>query len=166
MILNYLHKGGTNPNLKYFRHNLPLKGSDTLGTDESSSDTNWGHTPPSMLGRMDFTEMRFFCKTSGHGRIWHFKTSNTTCQSYMRTGENGTNPCSGVEASAMLMGDNTAIWTDNRWYENQGDDALTNFPFYTYGSRTWGIRGNGSRWECDDNPGNSSRNTLHRVWVK
>ena len=41
----------------------------------------------------------------------------------------------------MLMGDNTAIWTDNRWYENQGDDALTNFPFYTYDSRTWGIRG-------------------------
>ena len=28
-----------NPNLKYFRHNLPLKGR-YWGTDESSSDTN------------------------------------------------------------------------------------------------------------------------------
>ena len=166
LILNYLHQGGTSPSLKYFRHNLPQLGSDTLGTDESGSATTWGHTPPSMLGRMEFDEMRFFCKTSGHDRVWHFKTSDTTCQSYMRTGENGTNPCSGVEASATLLEDNSAIWGDSSWYENSGDNALTEYVFYHPGYRHWSIGTASNRWECDDYPNNNSRNTLHRVWVK
>ena len=51
------------------------------------------------------------------------------------------------------------------YFENQGDYALTNFPFWRGSQAHWGIRGLGNRWEVDDFPGNSNYNTLHMVFI-
>src|SRR5690606_23511540 len=51
------------------------------------------------------------------------------------------------------------------FFSNEGDFALTNFPFWRSGQAHWGIRGLGNRWEVDDFT-NNSFSTIHRVWVK
>jgi len=73
LVLNYLHLGNTNPVLVEKTSSLPLLGSTTLGTDEQSSTTTWGHTTPAYLTKFPFTELRFYGKTSAHARIIHLK---------------------------------------------------------------------------------------------
>ena len=44
---------------------------------------------------------------------------------------------------------------------------MTEFPFhYSSGGNIWGIKGFGSRWEVDDFPNNSAKNTYHQIWVR
>jgi len=51
-------------------------------------------------------------------------------------------------------------------YDDRGDLAMTNFPFFNGGDYHWGIRGAGDRWQVDDQPSNSSKDTIHRIWVR
>jgi hypothetical protein len=52
------------------------------------------------------------------------------------------------------------------YFTNQGNAAMTEFPFWLNGTYHWGIRGGGSRWEVDDYPGNSANSTLHQIWIR
>lgn len=164
LVMNYLHKGGTNPNLWAMTSSFPLQGSTTLGTDESASGTSWGHVAPSLMGYLSFGEARFSCTTSAHGRVLHFKTSTTAVLDYMRTGSGSMN---GITSATLLAG-HTAVLPGgtNSYYSGQGDSAMTNFPFYKSSSNHWGVKGVGTRWECDDFPSNSANSTYHRVYVR
>lgn len=168
LVLNYLHEGGTNPALNVMNDTLPLPGSNTLGYDESNSTTTWGHASNSMMNSLTFTEVRFYGITSGHGRIMHFKTSESSVINYFKTGSGQITDNSDFETAYTTLSGNSANLPtgSNGFYSNEGDSAMTSFPFYVGGTYHWGIRGGGSRWEIDDYPNGPANNTLHRIWVK
>lgn len=165
LVLNYLHKGGTNPNLVFLSSSLPLQGSTTLGVDESGSTSNWGHAIPSLLDKFTFTELRFYGKTNAHSRIIHFKTSHANTLNYFRTG-NGN--MTGIASSFTALTGHSAFLPAStaNYFDNQGTLAMTNFPFWLNSTYHWGIRGHDSRWEVDDFPGNSAYNTYHQIWIR
>ena len=164
LVLNYLHRGGTNPAVAA-RSYLPLLGSTVLGTDESASTVTWGHTSPSYLNSFTFTELRFFARTSAHNRVIHFKTTHAPSISYFKTGSGG---ISGINTNFTALSGHTAFIPANAvdTYPNQGNLAMTNFPFWLGGAYHWGIAGTGNRWEVDDFPANFANNTYHQIWIR
>jgi len=165
LVLNYLHQANTNPALSVKTNTLPLQGSTTLGVDESGSLTNWGHTAPSLLTARAFTELRFNGKTSAHGRIINFKNSHSNTINYFKT---GTGSMSGINSNYSTLEGHTAYLPSsaNDYFSNEGNLAMTNFPFWLAGTNHWGIKGSGSRWEVDDYPNDSSNHTFHQIWVR
>jgi hypothetical protein len=75
---------------------------------------------------------------------------------------------SGIQSSYTSLTGHNAInpGSSSSFYTNQGDYAMTEFPFWIGADKHWGIRGNGFRWEVDDYPANSSNNTLHQIWIR
>lgn len=165
LVLNYLHRGNTNPALSVRTNNLPLLGSTTLGIDEQGSSTSWGHTAPSYLNAFTFTELRFFGTTSGHGRIIHFKTSHANTINYFKL---GTGSMTGINTSFTGLSGHTAFLPNSArdYFSNENTLAMTNFPFWLGATYHWGIQGHGSRWEVDDFPGDSRHNTYHQIWIR
>ena len=175
LVLNYLHAAGTNPNLNILTSSLPIQGSTTLGTDESGSSTTWGHAQPSYLNSFTFTELRFYGKASAHSRVIHFKSSHAGTISYFKT---GTGSMSGIQSSyTPLSGHNANLpGSATSFFPDQGNLAMTNFPFWLGGTYHWGIRGgatNGTslyRWEMDDYPANGGtgyqNSTFHQIWIR
>jgi hypothetical protein len=166
LILQYIHQGGTNPNLNTLGANddFPVLSNSSLGDDDSGNPALFAHAGNALLNQLgEADEFRFFGRTSGHNRIIHFTT--TTGVNYAKTGaggfsnlENNFTPLSGHNANAPAS-------TNDR--ENDfGDSALTEYPFYTRANFHWGIRGRGTRWEVDDYPNNSSRSTIHKIWIR
>ena len=165
LVLNYLHRGGTNPALQVKTNSLPVLGSTVLGTDESGSSTTWGHAAPSYLNSFNFPELRFYGATSGHSRIIHFKTSHANTISYFKTG-NGS--MTGINTNFTILSGHTGNLPASaaNYFTNEQTLAMTNFPFWLSGTYHWGIQGHGSRWEVDDYPGNSANNTFHQIWIR
>ncbi|GAA4352150.1 hypothetical protein GCM10023185_11540 [Hymenobacter saemangeumensis] len=163
-ILNYVHQGGTNPALNVRTTSLPLQTAAGLGTNEGGTAA-WGHAAPSLVNSLNPQELRFYGQTSAHGRVIHFKTSHAPTLSYFRTGTGNTQ---GINNSFTALPGHTAnipaqavdFWT------NQGNLAMTNFPFWLSSTYHWGIQGGGNRWEVDDYPNNFSQSTIHRIFVR
>lgn len=164
LVLNYNHLGGTNPALDIRTEDLPIVSSTALGVDESGSAA-WGHAGNVLLNEFTVSDIRFYGISSGHSRIMHFTTSLAGCISYFQT---GSGDCVGIETSHTELGDHTANLPDAvaNYFINQGDLAMTEFPFWLGGTYHWGIRGEGLRWEVDDYPNNSSLSTYHQIWVR
>ncbi len=166
MVLNYVHQGGTNPELLVRATDLPLRDSSTLGDDESGTAT-WGHAAPSLLSAFNITELRFFGAIRGP---WmHFSTDEPSAIAYAQTGLG--NMLGIKDRFVPLDGHTTQLpaaleqgWTD------QGDFALTSAPFWVAISHNWSIRVEGYRWEVDDyaaGTGTGYQNdTVHRVWIR
>ena len=166
LVLNYLHKGGSNPNPVSLTAGFPLPNSSTLGVDESGSLTSWAHLDGSFLSSLTFSEIRFYCKTSAHSRVVDFKTSQASCFTYLKTGAGS---CNTVGSSYTALPAHTALYIPagvNGTILSGTATTLTNFPFYKNATGHWGIQGLGNRWECDDYPNDSSKDTLHRAWIR
>lgn len=163
LVLNYLHKGGTNPALGLLTNRLPLRASTTLGTDESGSATSWGHAVPALLGKLTFTEMRFSCTTSSHPRVMDFRTGTASALSYFKT---GTGSMTGF-VPTVLEGHSAVLPSGAlTYFTNKADWALTEFPFWIGAAKHWAIKGSGARWECDDYLNNGAHHTRHSVFVR
>jgi hypothetical protein len=165
LVLNYLHSGGTNNPLLLKTNSLPLLGSTTLGTDESASTTTWGHTSNSYLNSFTFSELRFYGKTNANTRIMHFKTSHSGTISYFKT---GTGSASGIQAGFTALAGHNALLPANSisFFSNQGNNAMTEFPFWNNGAYHWGIYGYAYRWEMDDFNNSSTYHTHHQIWIR
>ncbi|TSE10212.1 T9SS type A sorting domain-containing protein [Aquimarina algiphila] len=165
MILNYVHIAGDNSNLTVRNNDLPLLGSSTLGDNEAGT-TNWGHIGNALAAAIDFEEMRLYGVTTGHNRVINFKTSFQGVLNCVKTGTGSFDRINEVSNHTVLSNHSANIPAQayNEWVD-QGDLALTNFPFWTAGNYHWGIRGGGSRWEVDDFA-NNTQSTIHRVWVR
>jgi hypothetical protein len=165
LVLNYLHQGGTNPDLAVKTSSFPIQGSTTLGTNESANTANWGHLAPATLNVMPFAQLRFYGKTSLHSRVIHFKTTHANTIAYFKT---GTGSMTGIASSfTALTGHNAnlpALTAD--YYTDQGNIAMTEFPFWLGNNYHWGIKGLGDRWEVDDFANNTSYHTFHQIWVR
>ena len=167
LVLQYVHLGGTNPALSVIGAgaNLPVTSTAALGADESADTTRWGHAGNAAMSQFTGNiELRFFGQTSGHTRTLHFRTPQG--DDYVRTGTGQI--ATGLATNFTSLGGNNAFLpaTTNGGFQNQGDSALTNFPFFQGATRHWGIRGQGTRWEVDDFANSSVFNTIHRVWVR
>ncbi|WP_411846710.1 SdrD B-like domain-containing protein [Roseibacillus persicicus] len=168
MILNYVHQGGTNPELEVRSTNLPLLSSNALGDDESGSE-NWGHVSNSLAAALDFDTLRFYGETSAHSRLVHFRTTDDfkVGTSYVQTGAGNFNTLHADGTWLAIPGHSgigPALSTSE--LSNQGDNALTALPFYDNGEANWAIRHNGDDWEVDEVVGDASEDTIHRVFVR
>lgn len=165
LVLNYLHAANTNPALVLKTNSLPLLGSTTLGTDESSSSSTWGHVTPSYLNSFTFTELRFYGKTSGHSRVIHYKTSHPATLSYFKTGAGS---MTGIASNFNSLTGHSAYLpnSSSSFYGDQGNYAMTEFPFWLGGTYHWGIKGGTNRWEVDDFPAGSQNSTYHQIWIR
>ena len=165
LVLNYVHQGGSNPDLAINSMATPQLGEDVLGDDGSLVVSTWGHASNSLLAKFTFDSVRFYCETSAHNRILHFKSSVPGVVSYIQSG-NGT--MDGLSTNFVSLAEHNANLpaTIDDHFVHQGEQALTNFPFYKAASDHWGIKGSGGRWECDDYAGNGSNDTLHRIWIQ
>jgi Fibrinogen beta and gamma chains, C-terminal globular domain len=167
LVLNYLHDANTNPQLSVKTDFLPLKGSDTLGDDESANSVIWGHAGNSLFSDLNTAEVRFYGRTGNHTRVIDFSTSDSSCIEYLET---GTGNCQNAKLKYHgLISQNAYLpgLIDNS-YVDQGDYALTNFTFYNTSNYHWGIKAGGgnNRWEVDDFANDDGENTLHRVFVR
>jgi hypothetical protein len=174
LVLQYLHAGGTNPDVLARPDSLPLLGSDVLGGDESGS-AHWGHAVPSLVAALQPTEVRFLGKTSAHARVVHFKTVRRTALDYLTTGAGS---FSGIQADFVPLSGHTAHLPGaaNAFFADSGPQALTTHPFYGTGLYHWNINPPApysGRWEVDDwlrtdtVPANGySASTMHRVWIR
>lgn len=171
LVLNYLHLGGTTPNTTIRNLDLPLQNATALGGDESTStgvEGSWGHASNSMMNTLDFSEVRFYGLSSSHSRVLHFKTSHTNTINYFKT---GTGSCTGIGLDNTHLVNHNADLPDNAdaTMTNQGEAAMTDFPFYKSTANHWSINatsGSPNRWELDDFPNGPANNTFHQIWVK
>lgn len=164
LILNYLHQGGTNPSTSPLTNSLPVLGTSNLGDDESVAADYWGHASNSLAATMTYSELRFYCASSGHARVVSFKSSHAQSIDYVNT---GVGRMLGIQSSFTPFPDHTANLPGaaTGFGLNYGNDALIRGPFATSGTYHWLI-GALSRWECDDYPASAANHTLHRVWVR
>jgi hypothetical protein len=172
LVLLYNHKGGTNPDLNPIKSgNFPLPLNNTIdgmriGNDESGTAA-WGHVAPSYLANFSINEMAFWARGGTADKVINFRTTDPSVIRYATTGQGHFNPGFSTTTGTIFTAQQTSSIPNNapNYFENQGDYALTNFPFWRGGQAHWGIRGLGNRWEVDDFPGNSNYNTLHMVFI-
>ena len=168
LVLQYIHKGETNPDLKPLTNRLPVwkQATAEAGIDGSTDNAGWGHAAPQLLSKINFTQVRFHGFTSNHGRVIHFATNEPSVVQYFKTGTGAINlaelkkkitPMSGHTANLPASATNA--------FGDKGDYAMAEFPFYQHGQAHWNIRAH-NRWEMDDGGVWTSKNTIHRIWVK
>jgi len=152
-VLQYWHKGGTNPALKFraWADGFPvLAPSYSLGTDGSLDQSTWGHLTPAAMTTlnyaMPYTTLRFYAKSVGSGKVIHFKSSDPEMLAYFRTGSGNAGP---APFEHSLYGDHTALRIPQNFdsfYSNAGNEAMTQFPFYVPWLAHWSVRGHGYSW--------------------
>lgn len=160
LVLNYVHKGGTNPDNVVMTNALPILGSMTLGTDESGT-SNWGHAGTALLSKLNVCDLIFYGTSSAHSRTVHFKTSHTGCVSYFRT---GTGSCSGLQSSFTPLSGHTAYLPGSTagFSSNMGDNAMVDAPFFV-ASYSWASLKD--MRHVDDYPNSAANDTLQQIWV-
>ncbi|MBX3190120.1 MAG: hypothetical protein KF819_24045 [Labilithrix sp.] len=123
--------------------------------------------------------MRWVGRTSAHARVIDFVTNAPEVRTYVRTGA-GTAKAQifDPQYTRGLAGRVNATLplhiapNDRDGYVDQGDLAMTEFPFYGNSAidnprAHWGIHGAGGRWEADDYFAEiDNGNTHHQVWVR
>ena len=164
LVLNYVHQGGTNPDLDVRTSDLPISTNAALGTDESGTAA-WGHAGNALFAALDADEVRFYAESSNSDSVMHFRTF--TGVEYFETGTGSVDLDGLTTDFTALEGHDAALPASaTNTHTDRGDEALTQFPFYNWGTEHWGIRGNGDRWEVDDFPAGPGADTIHRVWVR
>ena len=164
MCCNYVHDGGTNPNLNdRTNSSFPLLGSSTLGTNEDGTQY-WGHVNGGNggVGAFGTVDMvRWYGKSSLHGRTIHYEHNNSGTITYANTGSGN--------HSGLNNGGQTNLSGHNANLPNSANSlgsGWTGFPYYQGGAHHWGLKGGGNRWEVDDYANGPNSDTIHRVWVR
>ena len=118
------------------------------------------------LTASDITEVRFYCHTSKHNRVIHFSTNNEWVRNRILVGGSfsGNSPSHWNSGTTKLEG-HTGILPDATTGDS-GSNIIGEFPFIGSNYHHWTIRGQGTRWECDDLYPAGSHTTLHQVWIK
>lgn len=162
LVLNYVHAAGTMPPLVVRTADLPLRGSDTLGTDESGT-ASWGHASNALLASLPFSQIRYTCQTTAHPRVLDFASSEPACLQYVR---DGVTICGFKAATTELYAGHTGLLPVMMTHvtSGAGDLALTARPFYRNQDprADWDLAA--SIWECDSR--STTGSTIHRVWVR
>ena len=169
LILAYAHAGGENNALVY----------GTIPTDPVGGYSHQYLTDMAGFTSDDIAEVRFYCRTSGHNRVIHFKTSNSFVKGAAFTGSAAGNSPSHWKTGFTALDGHTA----NLPAATNGGDSdasvsshipnphgLTETAFSASGLGSWLMRpkdgpGFGSHFRCDDGAG-LEPTTLHQIWVR
>lgn len=109
-------------------------------------------------------ELRFFCTSSGHSRVMHFKTSRASIVGMADTGSGTASVSDWTDGTTELDGHTANLPASTN--TAHPDSSLTLYPFYNNPNYHWAIDGqHGSGWECDE-PHGSSNDTLHQIWFR
>jgi hypothetical protein len=139
------------------------------GTIPTDPKTGYSHVDAEVMYSTvdEISEVRFYCETTQHNRVIHFKTSNTFQATMALTGSSSGNLASywtsGYTALANHTGYLPASTTD---VISSTTIGFSYFPFYTLGTYHWSISGPTNRWGCDDPDAGSSYDTRHLIYVK
>ena len=162
MVCNYVHQGGTDPDLNdRTNSSLPLLSTNGLGSNESGTQY-WGHINGGTsggTGSFGTVDMVRWYGIGGANRTIHFENNNTGTINYCNTGS-GSN--SGIQSGYTTLSGHNANLPGVA--QNFGA-GWTSFAMYRGGQEHWGLKG-GNRWEVDDYANGSQFNTIHRVWVR
>jgi hypothetical protein len=174
LVANYLHRGNKRSAavLRTIGHGMPYMSGRTLGGDDLGSSETWGHLRPDLLNAIPFREIRFQCESSSHNRKVDFAIFSSRCLDYFRK---GVGACAGtpelnsafMSGARPLPGHTGFLPTAGMsGWKDQGEFALTNYPFYFEGRAAWSIGAQQNRWECDDIDPGGVNNTWHRIWIR
>ena len=152
LLLAYNHKAGVNNAL-------------VSKTAPSSPTEGYSHVWLEDLGltASDVESVKFYCKTSAHSRVMHFSSSTDWVKNAIVTGTYAGNQVSYWTSGTTKFSDHTANLPDAT--DLAGYNDLTNAIFYLSNTYHWGMKIQGSRWECDDFARNTA-DTLHQIWFK
>lgn len=165
---------------KHVAENLTDVVGDVIPTDP---DDDYSHFFLQLVGYQanDIEDVRFYCTSSDHDRVIHFKSDHPFVKSLAMDGN-----------QIKIAPQDPEVWTDTRCYVRLMDDHTarlplsTNFltgtsllddggfhywPFWEATFAHWSIHailfsGDSPRYECDDSAGGFQRDTRHNVWVK
>jgi hypothetical protein len=195
-VLNYVHKGGTNPALNVRNTTkgfptLPETGSsldfdtfDINGTIPDGSVANpgsWGHTGidlfnktcvalGSLSGNDNGVEVRLVGKANDHPRIINFKTDFFGFLRHFRYGDLPQQTELLTQGTDFTLLDNHTAFLPGgsvSLYGGLGDIAMTDILMFNSSQHRWNIRGGGGTWQVDSyHPRDASRNTYHQIWVR
>jgi len=134
-------------------------------TAPSSPTEGYSHVWLEDLGltASDVESVKFYCKTSAHSRVMHFSSSTDWVKNAIVTGTYAGNQVSYWTSGTTKFSDHTANLPDAT--DIAGYNDLTNAIFYLGNTYHWGMKIQGSRWECDDFARNTA-DTLHQIWFK
>lgn len=175
LVANYLHRGiGTSKAVPKLmdRAKLPLANQTLLGGDERGTG-NWGHVSNETLAAIPFKELRFRCQSSAHDRLVDFSLNGERCLNYFRTGR-GSCMDGSPEAKQEVLTSSRALANSSgrlpkaadKGWKDQGDFALTNYPFFLDYRHHWSIGAADNRFECDDYESGGKTNTWHQIWIR
>ena len=160
LVLAYEHAAGTTP-------------PTVPGTRPTSPTSGFSHfSNAQMLALAPFTAVRFFCSTSMHLRVLHFRTSDVTAVDYIRGTATTTNSDAMWKTGFTPLAGHTAnlpATTDSKPVTPitpLPDRRMTEFPFFHYAVSHFAAGGFGTRWECDDWANSGAFATRHQVWVR
>jgi hypothetical protein len=172
LVANYLHKkGAPGAPAVMERGRFPIQNSTSLGNNEAGTAA-WGHASNATLAALPYQELRFRCQTSAHNRLVHFTISSEKCMTYLRTGKGA---CIDSpedknllvkDSRGMANSDNKLPGVADKGWKEQGDNALTNYPFYTDYRHHWSIGPLPGRFECDDYEPGGTTSTFHQIWAR
>ena len=139
-----------------------------------SGPADYAHTNVNQIpgyAETDIVEVRFFCTTTLHSRVIHFKTSNSFQAGVAFDGNNAGNSASQWTSGFTLLEGHTATLPERTLSGYAGSsDAFVNFPFYSGGSSGsgghWAIREAGTYWCCDAGGTYADQGTQHQIWVR
>ena len=187
LVLNYNHKAATRPTIKVHTIDFPLLGSTVVGAGEEGT-IYWGHAGNSLLNAMTFTEVRFYgdgdysnASTTGFPNPAtrldkvHFKTHAPDAISYIKTGSGDMTGLNLPANTSTLPGhvSTTMPFSISHYWDDRGNYAMTDWPFYRSGANGWAVRGSDpaqNRWAMGHYMNNNTLEgepaTFHQVWVR
>lgn len=176
LALCYHHKGGTNPPLRVIQkgYDWPLYPQLPLGSDGSivapteedgrtyPAGAAWGHIGNAVMSSFNVQEMLWYGKSKN--KEINFVTDDKSVISYCQTGKGKiTTP---IRKYRIRAGNALLPWKAAHGMPNQGDYAMTEYPFYQLRKANWAIRGLGTRWEVDNEVTGYADDTIHQVWIR
>ncbi len=178
MVMNYVQQG--NPSWSTRNASLPLLNTESLtrlpngdvdtsvNHNEGGSGTFWGHAGTTIMGKFDFSEVRFYGESSMHTRILHFKHEQEEMVDYFKTGVGQIN-IPDLRNNFSAFTDHTAglPFLATNGQSNRGDLSMINSPFGNNNGgdrRQWQITNN---YRMDSNGlNNALHTTIHRAWIR
>jgi len=133
-----------------------------LPTSPTTGYSHW-HLGPALgyTSADDVLDVRFYCSTSGHSRVMHFKTSNQYVRSVAVSGNGGSgNTATNWNTGWTALSQHSSFLPADAMHASSYG-ALYGNPFYS-NNRHWYI----SRYtaDCDDAAGGLS--SQHHIWVR
>lgn len=173
LAANYLHKKGTPAKpLVMTKGHFPIQNKSSLGYDETDNPSSWGHASTATLSAVPFKEFRFFCQSSNHKRNVDFTIGSERCSQYLKTGQGfcidkpDDRKLLIVNSRGLERNESKLPAVADKGWRNQGEGALTNYPFYTDFRHHWAVGALPNRFECDDYEPGGTTSTFHQVWIR